>query len=215
MAKAALLFVGTDDGLVLFSDPGASGRWLRVGHELHGTRIDAVWPLYDDPQIVLAGGPAGLWRSDDGGASWQQQRPLAVSGFVGERATPQTIVAVTTQGDWHVSNDGGVSWQAGQAQPLAEPGRATLAGQHPVLLAAHGANIERSDDDGATWQATTSEPPLEDSITALSPSRFHIDTAYAGTSSGQLASSSDRGRTWQVLKQGLPGVRAIVATRLA
>ena len=31
MAKAGVLFVGTDDGAVLFSNPNNIGRWLRIG----------------------------------------------------------------------------------------------------------------------------------------------------------------------------------------
>lgn len=217
MAKAALLFVGTDDGLVLLSDPGASGRWLRVGHELRGTPIHAVWPLYNEPQIVLAGGPHGLWRSGDGGATWQQLGDQAVTAFVGERSTPLAIELATEQTRWQHSSDGGASWQVGDGTSISVPDqlRAELGGQQPVLLAARGAQIERSEDHGATWQATTTDEPFGGEVTIISPSRYHIDTALAGSRSGQLVISTDRGRSWQIVKRDLPVPRAIVATRLA
>ena len=219
MAKAALLFVGTADGLVTFSDPGASGRWLRVGHELTGSLISAVWPLFDEPQIILAGGPSGLWRSDNGGASWAEITPLAVVAFAGERATPRTIALATTNGAWQHSNDGGVSWKADASDlpVLAVPSRQELllGGQSPVLLAVRDNRIERSNDNGASWEPTTSDTPLVGDITVIGAARYHIDTAFAGTSCGQLAASNDRGRTWQVIKHDLPAVQAVIATRLA
>ncbi len=71
MAKANLLFVGTDDGLVLFSQPGATGRWLRVGHVLRATRVDAVWADADDPtQLGVSTADGQTLRSQDSGDSW-------------------------------------------------------------------------------------------------------------------------------------------------
>ena len=219
MAKAALLFVGTVDGLITFSDPGASGRWLRVGHELKGSLISAVWPLFDEPQIILAGGPNGLWRSDDGGATWAEIAPFAVAAFAGERATPRTIALATEQNAWQHSNDGGVSWKVDSSDlpvpAVPNPQQLLLGGQQPVLLAVRGERIERSNDNGANWEATVTDVPLVGEISVIGAARYHIDTAFFGTSSGQLAASSDRGRTWQVIKHDLPAVRAIVATRLA
>lgn len=216
MAKAGLLFVGTDDGLVLFSDPGASGRWLRVGQELRGEQILAVWPLYDNLQTVVAGGPNGLWQSTDGGASWQKQTDTPVSSFTGSKDQPDIVTLHAIDRSVQRSEDGGATWHAApdEAADITNT-HVTLAGRNPVMLAIQNNSVVRSEDNGATRQQTTVDQPWDGEITVVVPARYHIDTAFAGTTAGQLAVSSDRGRTWHVIKSGLPAIRSIVAARLA
>jgi photosystem II stability/assembly factor-like uncharacterized protein len=179
MAKAGLLFVGTDDGIVLFSNPGAVGRWLRVGHELRGKAVMAAWARPDNPLVVLAAcGNDGLWRSADGGQSWQNTVPAPV--------------ALLPAGDALVA----------------------LGGKEPALLLAAQGDLWRSADDGQTWERGLADAPLNGDISVLTPAGYHIDTAFAGTTGGQVYQSTDRGRTWAMLKDGLPAVRAISAARL-
>ena len=112
MAKAGLLFVGTDDGIVLFSDPGGTGRWLRIGQELHGRRIRAVWPAVDTPLVVLvAVEGAGLQRSADGGQSWQEVLDADVRSLTGHPRDPQALYLGTANGEVHRSADDGQSWE--------------------------------------------------------------------------------------------------------
>lgn len=216
MAKAGLLFIGTDDGLVMFSDPGASGRWLRIGHELRGSQIAAVWPLFDDPQLVLAGGPNGLWRSGDGGASWQQIGNEMVTAFAGAKATPQTVEAQIDGAGTIRTDDGGSTWRlsdgsTGSPTMLLQ---IELAGKTPVQLRVQANMIQRREGDGE-WANTSAEEQWAGELSVLSAARYHIDTAFAGTTGGQVATSSDRGRTWQITKRDLPAIRSITATRLA
>lgn len=215
MAKAGLLFVGTDDGLVLFSDPGTSGRWLRIGHELRGQQVLAIWPLFENPQIVLAGGEAGLWRSTDGGASWSQSDTKPIMVFAGSKAAPQQVWLYRTDGTAEQSDDGGATWATADDAPPATSAQAiTLAGNEPVWLAIQGGALVRSSDNGANWQPTLiTEWQVE--ATALAAARYHMDTAYAGNAAGQLAVTTNRGQTWQIIKRDLPKIRSIVVTRLA
>jgi photosystem II stability/assembly factor-like uncharacterized protein len=216
MAKAGLLFVGTDDGLVMFSDPGASGRWLRVGHELRGNHMRAVWPLFDNPVVILAGADTGLWRSENGGASWSNVLSLDILKIHGEKDTPLTVYLYTSSGHTFRSDSGGDAWHETDTALVAGAAQSTiLGGRDPVILVSSDRGIERSEDNGATWMTTSADQPWNGAITVISPARYHIDTAFAGTTSGQLATSTDRGRTWRVLRQDLPSIRDIVATRLA
>jgi hypothetical protein len=303
MAKAGLLFVGTDDGIVLFSDPGGVGRWLRIGQELRGQSVRAIWPAADTPLIVLAavdGG--GLRRSEDGGQSWQlalDADVLAITG--GDRHEPRLMYVCTRGGEVFRSEDAGAAWapcargpwqQAGDARIVVahgdarklylglgdgsvwagsdggsawasygsalpagvealaedpgEPGSlyalaggalyrcaaasewrvlerapldgvllAVLAGKQPALLLAREDGIARSDDGGVSWTPVGQDVAWEGGVSALTSVPYHIDTALAGTGGGQLAHSSDRGRSWQALKQGLGAIRSIAAARLA
>lgn len=296
MAKAGLLYVGTDDGLVLFSEPGAAGRWLRVGHELRGEVVRAVWASAQVPLMVLAGTATGVYRSTDGGRSWEPSLNHGVVALAGDRAAPTTAYLSTLAGDLYrtddaglawvraepgpqtaapglpavdtadplrlylavgvriwSSADGGASWQHyGAALPsearvlLAAPGQsgvlyaladqlyrcghasasweplasiggdllALLGGKTPVLLLGGADGLRRSEDAGANWSTAAPDTPWNGAISALAPALYHIDTAFAGSTGGQIAISTDRGRSWQHLRQDLPPVRAIAAARL-
>ena len=72
----------------------------------------AVDPL--TPRRVYAAGPAGLFRSEDGGLTWTK----ASDGLAGEPqavtlnpAAPETVFVVTTDGKVWKSSDGATTWQ--------------------------------------------------------------------------------------------------------
>lgn len=216
MAKAGLLFVGTDDGLVLFSDPGGTGRWLQVGHVLRGQPVRTVWARADDPLTVLAAGPT-VQRSQDGGRTWELVLDVDAIALQGIRAEPTAVTLVTTDGLRYHSGDAGATWASAEADASdAPPADAvvTLPGKEPVQLRAQPGGVERSSDNGATWAATEADAPWSAPVSVIAPASYHIDTAFAGSAAGQLAISSDRGRTWRMIKQDLPPVRSIAAARL-
>jgi photosystem II stability/assembly factor-like uncharacterized protein len=303
MAKAGLLFVGTDDGAVLFSNPNNIGRWLRIGQPLRGHTVRSLWPLPDNPLVVFAAVEGkGLQQSDDGGQSWRVALDLEASSVVGHHNSVNLVYAYGVNGDLYRSTDAGEQWQpqasderpvgggrlvvapedarrlylgltdgvwtsaddapswtrygqglTGPVQGLAAaPGRpgllyaiasgglyacagaarrwerlaaapqpaadalAVLAGKDPTLLLVQAAGaIGRSDDDGATWATVGADVDWGGELTIIQPASYHMDTAFAGSLGGRLASSTDRGRTWQMLKQDLPPVRSIAAARLA
>jgi len=75
-------------------------------------RSVAVDPV--TPQRIYAAGPAGLFRSDDGGLTWT----AASAGLTGEPlavtldpATPQTVFVVLTDESVWQSTDGGDTWK--------------------------------------------------------------------------------------------------------
>ena len=302
MAKAGLLFVGTDDGLVLFSNPNNIGRWLRIGQPFREKVVRAVWPHADNPLVVLAVvGGLGVQRSEDGGQNWQMSLDVEADAIVGARSAQnrvylstadaaiyrsedagatwascsaggwpsssqiplivaakdaETIYVGSSDGSVWVSHDGGSGWArfgdqlaapvatlsesflstgmllalAGGAlypsdgtapwQAVGLPGPATeglaaLVGHAPVWLVAQAAgSIARSDDGGATWAVAELEDPATAPVGVIVPVSYHIDTAFAGDSAGQLFTSSDRGRSWQIVKQHLPAIRGIAAARL-
>ncbi len=71
-----------------------------------------------NPKRVYAAGPAGVFRSDDGGLIWE----AASDGLAGEPvavtldpASPQTVIAVTADGSVWRSIDGATTWQVVEA----------------------------------------------------------------------------------------------------
>src|SRR5689334_6601709 len=108
MAKAGLLFVGTDDGAVLFSNPNNIGRWLRIGQPFRGQAVRALWPLQDNPLIVFAAvAGLGLQRSDDGGQSWRAALDADLVGVVGHHKAPNILYAWASGGELYASEDAG------------------------------------------------------------------------------------------------------------
>src|SRR5689334_21834141 len=147
MAKAGLLFVGTDDGIVLFSDPGGVGRWLRIGQELRGQAVYAVWPAVDTPLVVLvAVEGAGLQRSADGGQSWRQVLDANVRSLAGHPRDPQALYLGTANGDLYHSADGGASWEL---RPL--DGRPAAGVSYLVVAADAPQHLYAGLDTGGVW----------------------------------------------------------------
>jgi photosystem II stability/assembly factor-like uncharacterized protein len=301
MAKAGLLFVGTDEGAVLFSNPNNIGRWLRIGQPFRGQAVRALWPLPDNPLVVFAAVQGlGLQRSEDGGQNWQAALDLDIVSVLGHYNTSSVLYAWTVGGELYASDDAGqhwerrgsdgrmaigaarlvvaaddmrqlyfvqadgvwassdagatwarfgeqtpdgvqalaahptrsgrlyavaastlyscdgtaARWQRDPSAPPVEQPLALLAGQQPVLLANAGDEIARGDESSASWTTAALDGGWNGAITVIMPVGYHIDTAFAGSAGGRLATSTDRGRTWQLLKQDLPPIRSIVAARL-
>jgi photosystem II stability/assembly factor-like uncharacterized protein len=301
MAKAGLLFVGTADGALLFSNPNNIGRWLRIGQPFRGQVVHAIWPLPDNPLVVFAAVQGqGLQRSDDGGQNWQAVLDRDIAGVLGYHSAPNVVYASTSSGDLYASDDAGEHWQAqgsdgrmasgsvrlvvaaGDARqlylaqsdgvwasadagvtwarfgehvpddvqalaahptqpaqlyaiaantlyscagitgswqrmpsaPPVEPPLVILAGQQPIMLAKAGDSIVRGDETSTSWTTVALDGGWNGEITVITPVGYHIDTSFAGSAGGRLATSTDRGRTWQLLKQDLPPIHSIAAARL-
>jgi photosystem II stability/assembly factor-like uncharacterized protein len=153
MAKAGLLFVGTDDGIALYSEPGAAGRWFRVGHELRGAAVDSVWTWIDDPTIVLATTGGALLRSTDGGANWIPLAGIPGGLLSSAKAAPALVTSLTPTGDVWQSHDAGATWvQIGALGYGAPHALLTLADQAETLYASAGRYLLHSQDQGANWQ---------------------------------------------------------------
>lgn len=194
MAKATLLFIGTSDGVILFSDPGGIGRWLRVGHEVRGHSVNAVWAQPGNPLVVLAATrDAGLWRSSDGGASWSPAREAHALALAGPRDQPAVVVLGGQAGQVLRSSDGGASWDV-----WARLGQTDV--RHLVVARGAPQHVYAATADGTTWRidadssVTPYVAPLAAPIEALSDSPQHPGRLYA-LIDGTLHTSD--GRSWQ------------------
>jgi len=137
MAKAGLLFVGTDDGLVLFSNPNEIGRWLRIGQPFRGAAVTAVWAAPENPLLVLAAvADQGVQRSEDGGQSWQVLFDWPALAIAGGANGP---LFIRTDNSVYESTDRGANWRLqpidGSAGPLSVAGEAAAtAGGRQVFM---------------------------------------------------------------------------------
>jgi hypothetical protein len=158
-----------------------------------GAAIDHIWQLQtagsNQPEVVYAGvEPAALFRSDDGGTTFElvrglwdhPHRPRWEPGFGGlclhsivvNREDPRRLLVAISSGGVYRSADGGGAWEAANRGIHAEQGPDTMpefgqcvhrAAPDPVaadtvFLQGHWSTY-RSDDFGGSWTDITSSLP--------------------------------------------------------
>jgi hypothetical protein len=146
MAKAELVLIGTDDGVVLLSNPGGIGRWLKSAHALRGQSIRATWAHPNDPTQMLCSDSSHLWRSTDGGQQWDHIEGPACQRLIASRNTPERIWAHDGQ-HAYLSHDAGLTWQM---HALADQ----IAGGGDTLWYDHGAHGQLRTSGDIAWITT-------------------------------------------------------------
>lgn len=216
MAKAGLLYAGTDDGVVVFSDPGGGGRWRRIVHTLHGQAISSLLAL-DALHILAAGLEAGIQRSTDGGRSWQQVSAEQVVALYMSPDDADTLYAITEAGEVRYSSSGGAEWLLCEPPPVPSiafmayqgafavlegaAGGAAAAPERPDLLFAVAGDRMYRMQVGSTWQALAL--PWEgfrmSGALAVLAGRPPVVLAAGSSEEGQpvLVRSEDDGASWQ------------------
>ncbi|MDP8905514.1 MAG: hypothetical protein M3N29_09445 [Chloroflexota bacterium] len=104
--REALVGVHPFSGVVQSDDAGRS--WVQLSEPpVAPVTALAVTPSGD---VLVIGGPAGLYRSDAGGQTWSQvlKEGTVLAAAVSEDG--QTIAAVMANTDFYRSDDGGRSW---------------------------------------------------------------------------------------------------------
>lgn len=215
-ATTTRLYVGTDRGLAV----------LQVGRDLSWERLDAgafPWPVlalapHPDDQLAALAGPGGgrrgLFRTRDGGRSWEP-----VAGWPDREAWwlgylpghPEVVLAGTTPGEAWRSDDGGSAWT--ELAGLRDvPGRErwtfpapphrphvtsiAVAPDDPTLWLAsvEVGGLLRSHDGGRSWEPIGSGLDRDVHQVAFWPTDPRV--VFAGTGNG-LYQSVDGGETWR------------------
>jgi len=156
-----------------------------------GPKITAVWNVTAAHGSVYAGvGPAGLFRSDDGGTTWSHVEGLTnhptrptwqpgAGGLILHTIVPHPTdrdrmwIAISAVGTFE-TRDGGLSWEPRnhgvradfQPDPMPETGQCVhklvaAAGEPEHLYQQNHCGVYRSFDGGATWQEITAGLPSE------------------------------------------------------
>lgn len=149
---------------------------------------------------------AGLWRSSDGGETWDFLTEAAAKAVaISPDFAHSPVLLLATDYGILRSQDGGRSWQR------ASRGLADLAAQAIAVSPAFAADgtafalvadaLYRSSDGGHSWHVPGSNG-LGDHIPvaiALSPTFPCDQTLFIGTEDAGLFRSTDRGETWQAI----------------
>ena len=168
---------------------------------------------------TLYTGSTRVWRSRDGGDTWQPLTTTTADGSVWSPDTWVTSVALTPASSQALlvgkedgifrSEDGGRTWRAGSGIPDAIVTSVELDPRDPFRAYATfattvGPSLFRSDDGGSTWTASaTGLPPFAAQVVRVDPT--DSTDLFCGTDVGVFR-STDRGLTWSRFGTGLPAV---------
>lgn len=227
----SVVYAGTGQRGVFKSTDGG-GKWALAssGLPVEGTGDSARYPYPNviamDPTnsqtiyLGMGGGGVsqGIFRSSDGGTSWQRAgeglNQADVISIAFHPDTSQTIFAGTWGSGFYASTNGGNVWsvrssvQAVCYQIVADP-------ENPDTLYAtlsDGKGLRKSTDAGFTWELV--EGGLPSTIRSFSVNPKQRSTMYAGTdiwgfpfetTEGETGvyRSIDRGKTWTRASAGL------------
>ncbi|WP_174624598.1 dockerin type I domain-containing protein [Candidatus Methylobacter favarea] len=210
-------------------------KWTAIGPEGGTVTTVAIDPV--DPLTLYAGGYGGVFKSSNGGASWQAvtsglPSDFGVSVLAIDPVDPLTLYAGGYGGVFKSSN-GGASWQAVTSGLPSDFGVSVLAIDpvDPLTLYAgtaavpfnRGKGVFKSTNGGASWQAVNSGLPVPLFsfvgapvliVSALTIDPVDPETLYAGTDKG-VFKSSNGGDSWQAINSGLPLSRSFRVPALA
>lgn len=146
------------------------------------------------PERLYQQNHCGVYRSDDGGASWTEITEGLPSDFgyalALDDADPDTVFVIPEESS-HM--------------------RTTVGGMLRVF---------RTSDAGQTWQPLTDGLPQNNAYVSVLREAMTTDSldpcgVYFGTSSGHLFGSRDRGETWAVIAGYLPRILSVTAAEIA
>jgi photosystem II stability/assembly factor-like uncharacterized protein len=220
-SRPEVVFAGTDKGLLKSDDAGRTWRGVESALDSYAVWKLAIHPT--DPSVMFAGTgtptPAAVFRSDDGGSSWQQ-RPMAVVDkceAVGvPRVTGIAIDPLDTGNVWvglevdgfRRSRDGGETWES-----LTDsiPNRdvhavAVSVGPPKSVFVVVNNDVFVSRDDGGSWTPVKAKQVFPWTYTrgiAVHPKQPEtIFVAIGDTTPGRTGTvmrTTDTGNTWQQL----------------
>src|ERR1051325_9450860 len=183
----------------------AEAQWVQTS----GPEGGAIFAIFADGANLYAGTQdAGVFRSTDGGGSWEQK----ISGM-GYQATTvigksgPNLLASGTVG-LYLSTDNGDSWTAATGLPGANGVSCMATIGANVFAGTMGKGVFASTDNGATWSASNSGLPGAGVNTGVQGIAAGGSTLLASATNnsilGPMYRSTDMGASWTIANTGLP-----------
>ncbi|MCI0496368.1 hypothetical protein L0Z72_15280 [candidate division KSB1 bacterium] len=215
---------------VLKNFRGGEGRWVRKNYKLTNLHIGFLEMNPKNPDILYAAGYSDIWkdilpghifRTNDGGETWQQ---LSAGGREGDSFTVITVapsdtncVYAASHSAFYSSLNGGKNWhKLWRAQEETWGPEGLLIG-FPISIAVHptdklkvyinnyGGGAFISEDGGETWKNSSAGYSGAD-IRALNVDPLDSDRIFVAGRSGPFH-SEDKGANWTGIAKGL-GIQA-------
>lgn len=215
--SATTLYSGSEEGIYRSLDDG--GTWTLVSTELPLQRLvkSAVQTIAfspANPRLIFLGlnatGGPSLYRSVDGGVSWQYLptglRGSTISTLWMGGSGRSTLFAGISGGGVFRSDDRGGVWSlkaAGLPKGAAVNALAGPISQSNVVYAATTEGVFKTVDSGVGWMPTSSGLS-PGTVVAIATHPYSPDVVYAATLSG-VFKSINGGATWLASSSGMPG----------
>ncbi|MDH3734247.1 MAG: hypothetical protein OEU54_11975 [Gemmatimonadota bacterium] len=211
-------------GIYRSSDGGAN--WERVlfasdsvgavDLEFHPTNPEIIyagmWRVLRQPWTIISGGTAddGIWRSTDGGNSWERMTEGLPTGLVGKTDfavsadMPDRVYALVEAIDedegLYRSDDAGVTWELVNDDPnnrlMHRPFYFTNVTADPTdadVVYVNNLSLHKSTDGGRTFSSTLSTPHGDNHDLWINPDNSRI---MVQGNDGGASVTLDSGRTW-------------------
>ena len=186
----------------LFRSQDGGANWEALPG-MRGKSVRALTIAPSDSKIVLAGSLEGVYRSKDGGDTWQQISPpnhaeiKNVESIAVDPRDPNVIYA----GTWHLAwktTDGGVTWRHISKGMVDDSDVFSIivdSAKSSVIFASACSGIYRSDSGGDEFHKIQGIPFSARRTRVLKQDPSNPNIVYAGTTEG-LWKTTDGGRTW-------------------
>jgi hypothetical protein len=187
--------------LALSSSPA---QWAQTSGPAGGS-ISVLF--VDGSDLYVGTYSAGVFKSTDGGAAWQQKNnTISYQTIVAMAKSGIYLIASGTEGSYR-SWDGGDNWTFIAGSQFVG-GVSTFAVQGTHMIAGTGyVGVYASTDDGGTWAPSNSGLPLADGETSVSAS-VTAGSSYLifgqDFSTSGVFRSTDLGVTWIRADTGIP-----------
>jgi photosystem II stability/assembly factor-like uncharacterized protein len=215
---ADVAYAGTrENGLFKTEDGGDA--WRLVGPRSEWFRVNTLTSVTTltfeprNPRVIYAGFTRGVYRSRDGGATWQPAglRRVYLTALAVDPKHPQTIYAGSYEeeepdivtGHIFKTTDGGASWRRTKGVRDVIDAIAIDPHNTDVVYAEAGGKFLKTADGGRTWRSLG--PGLTGGRPAVALDPRNPETIYLGGDG--VAKSVDGGRSWRRMNAGLTTAR--------
>jgi photosystem II stability/assembly factor-like uncharacterized protein len=203
------LIAGTENGFV-FTRSGPNASWVKTGTIKEGSAIFRIVRDPEKPSRLYAATDAGLFVSENSGASWTEipvvaaePTPVGVRAFAIDPYNTSTMYAGTSSKGILRSSDGGRTWYpanegiAGLDSSDVFEILIDVSKPDHILAATIPYGVVHSVDAGGHWSRLTEEfTNTGSAVTHLVQDPQTPATVVYGTNAGGIRKSTDGGTTW-------------------
>lgn len=170
-----------------------------------------------NPDVVYAGANFRLYKTRDGGQTWQRSDTGLPSARINriqiDPQTPDTVYLTLGNGVFR-SNNAGASWQLagviGTTAPASTlaidpitPSTLYVGATAPLFSSTERRGVFKSTDAGVTWMAGETGLPPQTSVAVLALDPSNPSALYAGTAGRGIFRSPDGADSWTPASSGL------------
>ncbi|MGI6368065.1 MAG: WD40/YVTN/BNR-like repeat-containing protein [Anaerolineae bacterium] len=185
-AESRRMMAGVGNSIYRSTDAG--NTWTKV-IDLPGS----VLSLAGADNVMLAGvHDSGVWKSEDGGQTWEATAGIAARGFASLQSVDGTLYVMGPQEGVLTSKDDGASWTPLPALDDYLPITSLYVGpEGNIFVSSHEHGILQQASSGRSWRVRNDTSGV--SAVTIIPSE---GLGWAGTAEGKYLMSKDGGTTW-------------------